>query len=100
MKHGGKVFRDVVDEMTIHLVEQDMDEAGEIARKKAEAEHEVGFPSFREASVITTAGIRSNEGSSHFSSQAGESSRAFQVVFFYVERVFSYTCAEGVPISQ
>lgn len=41
VKRGDKEFQEIVDEMVVDLVLQDMEAAGEIARKKAEQEHEV-----------------------------------------------------------
>lgn len=40
VKRGDKEFQEIVDEMVIDLVRQDMDEAGEGARRKAEKEHQ------------------------------------------------------------
>ncbi|CAM9129395.1 unnamed protein product [Ectocarpus sp. 12 AP-2014] len=41
VKRGDKEFQEIVDEMVVDLVLQDMEEAGENARRKAEQEHEV-----------------------------------------------------------
>eukprot|EP00903_Cladosiphon_okamuranus_P016231 g14974.t1 len=41
VKRGDKEFQDLVDEMLADLVHQDMEAAGEKARRKAEKEHEV-----------------------------------------------------------
>lgn len=40
IKRGDKEFQDMVDEMLVDLVHQDMERAGEEARRKAEKEHE------------------------------------------------------------
>lgn len=39
IKRGDKEFQELVDEMLVDLVQQDMNAAGEQARKKAEDEH-------------------------------------------------------------
>lgn len=41
VKRGDREFQELVDEMIADLVQQDMDVAGEAARKKAGKEHEV-----------------------------------------------------------
>lgn len=40
VNRGNREFQDLVDEMLADLLEQDMDKAGEDARKKAEKEHQ------------------------------------------------------------
>lgn len=40
VKRGDKEFQDLVDEMMVDLIQQDMDAAGEEAKRKAEKEHE------------------------------------------------------------
>lgn len=54
VKRGDKEFQEIVDEMVVDLVLQDMEAAGENARRKAEQEHEarlwlyrhINFPLF------------------------------------------------------
>lgn len=43
VKRGNKEFQDLVDEMLVDLVHQDMEAAGEEARRKAEKEHEASL---------------------------------------------------------
>lgn len=40
VNRGDKEFQELVDEMLVDLVQQDMEAAGEEARRKAEKEHE------------------------------------------------------------
>lgn len=48
VKRGDKEFQELVGEMMADLVQQDMDAAGEAARRKAEKEHKARFPSAKQ----------------------------------------------------
>lgn len=54
VKRVDKEFQELVDEMVADLVLQDMDAAGEVARRKAEEEHQVSLRRYIHIPVLGT----------------------------------------------
>eukprot|EP00752_Nemacystus_decipiens_P010775 g9584.t1 len=74
IKRGDKEFQDLVDEMLFDLVHQDMDSAGEEARRKAEKEHEARWDGRQRLETVFTEWLGSIRSSIIGSSSASSDS--------------------------
>lgn len=69
VKRGEREFQDLVDEMVVDLVQQDMEKAGEEARRKAVEEHKVCYVDLR---IELSIGIDRTSTVTHFLAQPSD----------------------------